>query len=381
MTMSRTEQSTRILMAGAVVSVAIHLLVATGFVRWSRVHGLEIGAAPAEREKHPDSAPPPEQQRQKPDIRLGIDRSEAATMTWLGFETPTEHAALQATVEQSAMTLAAPGVSAPTPPNPAPAAPVAPETPEMTRPLAATPEVPVAAAPAEAQDPSPVPPLDEAARQEVLKSVRQAAEAVTAAGERVAAFTQDLAALLERVPPPPAPRAKGQDQPDPAAPTRRDPAMAKPLAPAPTPPATPNQAGAKPAGAAGQQGAPGNPSDKESIATAVKNSAATRLDGKVLAAQGLEIQTRRPRWEYTTMLTRQPRNPTLRITFGADGKVKRAEFVRDGSKIYNTGFDDVDEPLLTAIYSWTAKGKVLSEATKGDPDAGVTIMLTIILVG
>ena len=43
----------------------------------------------------------------------------------------------------------------------------------------------------------------------------------------------------------------------------------------------------------------------------------------VLAAEGLEILTRRPPFAITTQLLLRPRNPTVSVTFGRDGLVRR----------------------------------------------------------
>jgi hypothetical protein len=144
-------------------------------------------------------------------------------------------------------------------------------------------------------------------------------------------------------------------------------------------PQTPqNPSTSPPSQAAKPRGNPGLPADKESLASSVKKAPSVK-PGQVLAANGLDIQTKAPKWSYTTMRTRRPANPTVQITFGRDGKVVRAGFATDGVTIYSTGYEDVDEPLLSAVYSWTAKGKKLVELTNQDPDGEVTILITILL--
>lgn len=148
-------------------------------------------------------------------------------------------------------------------------------------------------------------------------------------------------------------------------------------------PAAPNPAPTNPAAApttAGNNGTPGLTADKEAMASAIKKAPKVVL-GQVLASEGLDIQTKSPKWGMTTMQTRRPANPTVQITFGRDGKVIRAGFAKDGRVIYSTGYDDVDEPLLSAIYTWTARGKHLVELTSKDPSGEVTILITIILNG
>jgi hypothetical protein len=152
-------------------------------------------------------------------------------------------------------------------------------------------------------------------------------------------------------------------------------ALAKPQ---PRPDTTQAQPSTSAGSAPQSPGLPGLPADKESIATAVRK-APTVKPGQVLAANGLDIQTKAPKWSFTTMQTRRPGNPTVQITFGRDGKVVRAGFVTDGHTVYSTGYEDVDEPLLSAIYSWTARGKKLSEYTIQDPNGEVTILVTILL--
>lgn len=135
-----------------------------------------------------------------------------------------------------------------------------------------------------------------------------------------------------------------------------------------------------PRASGGSAGESGLGSDKESVAAAVKNAVRVQL-GQVAAADGLDIQTRSPRWSVTTLVARRPVNPTLRITFGRDGRVVRAAFVTDGERVYSTGSPDVDEPLLSAVYSWVARGKRLEELTGQDPRGEVTIVMTVIFSG
>lgn len=122
----------------------------------------------------------------------------------------------------------------------------------------------------------------------------------------------------------------------------------------------------------------GLPADREALAAAIRAAPAVR-PGQVVAGQGLEILTRQPRWSTTTVLTHRPRNPVVEIVFDREGRVRRAQFVRDGQRVYNTGYEDVDQPLLSAIYAWQARGRVLAELPPDDPDAGAKVILTILL--
>ncbi len=131
-------------------------------------------------------------------------------------------------------------------------------------------------------------------------------------------------------------------------------------------------------GANAQSANAGLPADKEAVGTSVKSALQVKL-GQVAAADGLDIQTKSPTWSMTTLLTKRPANPTIQITFGANGRVIRASFATTGQRIHNTGWAEVDEPLLSAVYSWTARGKRLAELTSRDPSGEVTIVITVLL--
>lgn len=274
--MPPTERTQRTLLLGLALSTAVHVgfwATASGFVRNSHSRADSTSVS--------EARPPT-----PPKVRLGIDHSDAATMSWLGFEEATEHAAEFSAVDQSAMT-PLPGSSGESPAAPAPV---------LTQPTPKTPPE--------------------------LTS--------TDAGR----LNESLAQLNS-----------------PAAPK------------------------------AATGGAPGNPglaASKESGATSTKKAPAVRL-GKVVAAEGLDIQTKSPRWSYTTMQLRMPRNPVVEITFGPDGKVLRAGFASEGGATMDTGFADVDQPLLSAIYSWTARGEKLRDLTRETGE--VTVRITVLLAG
>lgn len=269
-------------------------------------------------------------------------------MAWLGFKQATDHSAEVGETEQSQLSLD-PGTATPNQPAPAPTPP--PPAPEPAKP-------PVQAV---------------AAKDPIAEKLKQQ---TAAAAKTVAELRQRAAELAEEVPPA-APEAVKAPQPatDPVtAPKPPEDAAAAQEPSKAEPPPTPPQPQTAPA----KSGMPGIQSDKEATAVAIKKAPTVR-PGQVLATQGLEIQTRAPRWTIATMMTRRPRNPTVYVTFGRDGRVRNVEFVRSGVEMYNTGSDEVDQPLLNAIYAWTAKGKQLAMIDPTQPDAGLTIMLTIIL--
>ncbi|MBX3402919.1 MAG: hypothetical protein KF699_05835 [Phycisphaeraceae bacterium] len=118
---------------------------------------------------------------------------------------------------------------------------------------------------------------------------------------------------------------------------------------------------------------PGERSERESNAVSREMAIEVR-PGRPAAAEGLEIITRRPEFSRVTRLMAAPaRNPRLRVTFDREGLVRHVEFIE------TTGIRDVDDPVQHAVYRWTARGRALSELPLGDPRAGVTITVTILL--
>lgn len=121
---------------------------------------------------------------------------------------------------------------------------------------------------------------------------------------------------------------------------------------------------------------PAELSEAESDASSLKEALVV-APGKVLAAKGMQVTTVRPRWSITTLATTLPKNPTLRVTFGRTGKVVRADFLAGQT----TGSENVDGPLLNAVYRWTAKGGDLAKIPPDQPGAGVTIIVRLLLRG
>lgn len=120
---------------------------------------------------------------------------------------------------------------------------------------------------------------------------------------------------------------------------------------------------------------PGEKANKVSDAVALKGAIKVS-PGRPAAGQGLEIDTVRPEWGKTVQMLAVPRNPVVAVTFKKDGTVKEAEFWRGMS----TGWDAVDEPLLNAIFAWTAKGKKLDDLPPDDEN-GLTVLFDITLRG
>ncbi len=121
-------------------------------------------------------------------------------------------------------------------------------------------------------------------------------------------------------------------------------------------------------------------SKRESIATRIKR--AIEVDphkpNAPIVGKGLEIKTVHPRYPTAVRLSALPKNPVVVILFDAKGKVSKAEFLRDGRKVYSSGSPGVDGPLLNAIYQWRAKGKQIDALDVDDPKSLVEVTIKIV---
>ncbi len=312
-----------------------------------------------------DSLAAAEEDRTHP-LRLGIDRSNAATINWVGFETPTEHAASKSSVEQAAVTPIVGTARVASEDQPSPASEPAPQE-------------------------TPVEPVTEAAVQPVEQP---AAETVAEAQETAPVIPMDVFEPMPTVPafkPDPLFSARPDSElnplptvvPEPKKPNEQTPAekptqeVAKPEPPRPKPTTKPVEAApakeaVRPADPSGTRGI----KDRREADASSKVQALTYRPGRPIAGEGLEIATVRPRFSVTIQVIARPRNPVVRIQFGPDGKVRRAEFVKKKGKLLNTGSVHIDGPLMDAIYRWTAKGAAL-EPLKKDETLPVEIRLLL----
>ncbi|MBK9189177.1 MAG: hypothetical protein IPM33_09515 [Phycisphaerales bacterium] len=433
---TQPERRTLPVLAGLAVSGLVHLAAMAGLAMSPGIEAGSIGERKvgvlilptAERvpevieptpEPKPEAASEPKPEQEPEAIRAGIEDSNAVSPNWQGFNEreATEHAAAKSSVEQAALALN-PGSPAPAVPPEMPRSEPPPEAKEITQAAGESTaqhekreEPGVAGEPPAPQDrqesksdeaPPPVPPPSAAQVPESKPSAApfgeppspvtpiapelKAGEADDAApdaardtpsdtpidttsdtegdaADRVeVAPAPDLKALWALFNPPPN-ATSPLTPPPPVAPSANTPAA--PTAPQATP------AAAQPGGNAGQIGLA---SDAESDASSIKEAIEYRL-GKPLAGKGLKIRTLRPNWSVTTRLTASPRNPVVRVVFGRDGRVLDAKFVAG----QETGYPDVDAPILHAVYRWTASGEALTKLPAGDPRAGVTMTFRMIL--
>lgn len=276
------------------------------------------------------STPPPQQpeERSRPPlpVTLGIEESSLETQTWLGFADPVEGAGPLGEVEQAALT-----------PNPGPPEAEPLSVQEDTPPQ--SPEAPaLSEAPAEPGDaPAELSPADPEASPPVVAIAPQEDEPID---------------ILDRPAEPVIPAKTG--------PTSE-----------PSPPAAPPPASSPPPDPLGT--GVGEKDSRQSDAAALRE-AVDIIPGRPGAAKGLRIDTVRPVWSTTTRLTARPKDAVVEIEFARDGSVAHARFLADKT----TGYEDVDGPLLDAIYRWTASGEPLRALPVQEPPAGITIVVRVL---
>lgn len=333
--------------------------------------------APPKGEEPPPPLPMPEPESEDT-IRLGIDESNVDTETWIGVrpEDAGEAQGRLSQIEQAAYARPAgnpdlPLIAAPTPelpptPNeePAPSSPITTPS-EATDAPAGLPAAPLANESASDTKP-PDEPLEEPAEEQPAQEERHPAPETT---------PEDFTPLVI-VPVPEAAALVPETTPE----TSATPPISRPddapvgLPPPPSAPVVPPAAA--PGGIVEEQ-FPGEITDRESEATAIREALVVE-PGKPVAGKGLQVKTIRPRWSHFTLLTATPRDAVVRVSFNRLGKVEDVEFLQD------TGRPDVDRPLLDAVYNWTASGKELEKLAppvEGKPVETVKLVFRLILRG
>ncbi len=303
------------------------------------VHGATVGALAGSFRtlSAPDAAPAPTPEAMEEDERtpLGNERSTARTIDWVGYDRYREHLAPQAESEQALMELGQVVASS---------AGAAEAQPEAAAPAEPTPEPADAtgAEPAESQDSSLALLPEQPPREE-------AGEVPVGPGEADESPAQRRQpALDERPETPPAPAPQESRAPsDGAAPTQT-----------PAPQTQPNVAVT-----------PGN-ADKQADATSRKKVVEYKI-GEPLAAQGLDIKTVRPQFSIRTQVMAFPSSPLVRISFNRFGSPAKVELLQ------STGYEDVDRPLMDAMYRWRATGEAHKALSPTDIAATVDVTLRI----
>lgn len=311
----------------------------------------------------PEPPPPPERE-----ITAGVDDSTAITETWKGVkpEEAVAQAAPKFEIDQAGYVReeATPGEPAEQqvppaalqPPVTPDAAPQEPVEPAPQEPVEALPTVPAEQQPEPAAESAPQPEMPSLATEEEGQAEHTVQGESEPADHADIHLPQQQVQRRESVPVAPSVQVTAPAPPVPSQP------RATPVAPSPSP------------APAGTNTPPGIVEDDESAARSATETLTVR-PGKPVARAGLRIQTSFARFSVSALLLTKPRSPLVRITFGRDGRVKRAEFVPGQT----TGSADVDKPLLDSLYRWSAKGKDLTTIPANDPEAGLTLTFRIVL--
>ena len=353
------------------------------------------------------------------EIDLGIDESDASTMTWIGYEDYMEHVARRAEFEQAQLQASlgerASGAPAPVQPSPTTPAPAAAQsTPTTTPPEAPTPaqEGPESTAPPvdvssqaaglpadpTAPDPRPAP-ADETPAPPV-PGLEAPSDAPTPAGTQPDPKQTDASTPTPSEAPatPPAKPAdltseQAPDQaPTPAeapAKTPASPPAAEPVTPSPKPTDASSEPDAEaPPGKKGIDDAPLRPEGSDRDADATSYLKVTRRDlnlGRPQAHQGMKLLPRKP--EFTSLrvvssggnrgvLARLVFNTTSRERSGrllpAEAYIGR-EILEGKLKGTVKWFNEVEmmgpleQTIHSSLFTWGAEGKKIDEITKDNP--------------
>ncbi len=351
------------LIAGLCVSLLIHLgLGYSASIYFSRVwDGAAFAERPIELAPELDPRALPEDQHQ-----LGMQEAKSASINWLGvIENPERGDAPIAQVEQAEFTRQI--GNAPVAVSPQPQAepmPAAEDQLPIQQPTQEPEQSPIS--PDEIPDETPDEPLAEPLTEQIKLEPDpddSAPITITPQPEPVEDPAQEPEAI-EPIEHPVGPELVSVDpnpNPNPESSSKSSPS---PSSQSVTP---------KVAGKAGVV------SKKESAASILKRAIkvdATKLN-KPIVGKGLEIITVEPRFPASVRFTELPRNPVLMIQFDATGRVRKAYFLKEGKRVYDTGARGVDEPLMNAIYQWRAKGKQIDALDPKDPDSVVEISMRI----
>ena len=380
---------------GRTAGVLVSLLAHSGFAWWL------VAAAAAATPGHHAAPPPPDApttDRSEP-IELGSPESTTASITWLGvLEEPEQANAPIGETDQAALTTtpgpeAPPTPDTPAPPTPAPQPEAQPETQPETQPNAEPSPVehPDATAPT-TQPTEPEPRTDPQPEPTPAQTTPDLPADPPPGPALIAEPSPEDDAPANEPEPAAQPEHAHDEQSEPSGSPEDTTTPAQPAgvmgppAPesldAPTQPTNPAQpappTSERPARPAGEQAVI---SDREADALR-RNALEYEVDGlnRPISGKGLEIKTVRPEWPVLVRQSYNPRNPVVVIRFGPDGKVKKAEFLRERDGAKGSGYEPVDGPIIDAVYRWTARGKPIDSLDKSDPDAEVLVSIRIILV-
>lgn len=367
--------------AGMVVSVLVNGLLIIP-ITTAVVSPRSQEAAAADTSQTPDFEPPPPP---TDEVKLGIEESEASTLTWVGYEQYLEHMARLSDIEQAQFTVSGAadgGGGQPAPPSTQQPDAVPQQQPneQPTDTPRTTPPTPAAVAS------SPVEAPPEPDRETPVSSEQPQ--------------PTDTPSLNPQPTPTPQPDPTADAEPQEQPPTAKPVEDPKPQPPKPPTPAQPSQPAPVGGDSAPQPGPPSetpgpqavgaddlppNPdaSDRESDATATVELAIKKL-GRPVAAQGLRVRTHRPR--LTAFQEMQFRHIALvaKIEFDARGKPRRVSIGKPDPRPGRAGrmrwfpgpagLTKIEEIVQTSLFRWSATGKALKEL---GPDDTVPIIFRL----
>ena len=302
-----------------------------------------VGTVPAGAPSDPDPSAADPEREQPPRPRLGIERSTVATLNWLGFEKPTEHATPNPfDLDQAALTR-----------NPSPDAPIE---------EAPSPGSSAASAPAQPVETPPVP------------------EALANPG-RIESDPAEAPVLL----PPPSNSDTQTEEIDPAELETSQSLMPEPAEQSPSSEPTPALELSESPPAATTPPAPGELDDRDADPVSREVSLTFDRLGRPAAGEGIEIQTVRldSREKAARFLVLSLKDPVIEIDFAKRKKgpatVARAEYlsVKQPDNTFvtkSTGNADIDRILRVNVYRWTATGEAFDELEVGET---ITIKLRL----
>ena len=287
------------------------------------------------------------------ELDLGIERSNTVTITWMGFEEPTEHQARKSEVDQAEMTTDPSGGGAA-----AADGEVAPE-PQM-------------APPQQVMEPS----LPEPAE------ARPGEQPIEVAIDETPEIPEPSTEIIDDQIDAPTDETTDQAQPaDQRASLRQDPQHTTPdPIDQPTDDAETAKSEQPDSERAGDGPDPGQAADRESPATSIEEPLEVK-PGRPAAQEGLKVITRRIKWPNLLRLRSRPSNPIVEFYFNREGQVADLRFARDEEtkREYNSGSAEVDEVLINNLYGWSAKGAQLEELPEDDEDATLKVVIRILL--
>ncbi len=407
----------RLIIWGAlIISIAIHLFIL--------LPGLVEASSPEQKIEEEEyllnkSEFKKQEEEEEEKLELGIDDSEASTLTWIGYKEYQEHMARLADVEQaelqagSAMPLSGGAPAAPDRPEVTPQQPTEP-TPETAQPSSepsttpAEQETPASNAPVEEQpidsatgpkstDKSDTPPppgglpkLPEGPAPPGETSIPlQGVESKQPDEALPESTSEEQTPPVANPKPSESPASEKQEPKPEATPQETKQTESKEPKPPvqPTPPVAPSKAG--PGGTAGagppvpdsspardetDDKLPPKPDAAKSDSSATSTVKVPLKDwkkGKPIAASGLRLYPRRPTFTALQGVTAGgSKNLFVRFEFGSNGKPAKVTLVR------GTGIMALDRTFTASFYQWRASGKQLKKLKKGER---IPVQLEIVL--